>query len=137
MSCDLKMKTVTAAIVFDKNGNVLITRRKKGEKNEGFWEFPGGKLKENETLEKCLQRELLEELGVDSKTGDKAAESIYKYDHGKIKLVAFISELDSTEFNLTAHDKYDWVNPKLLLNFNLTPADIPIAEKIINGEIKY
>lgn len=129
------MKIVTAAIIFDKKGNVLLTRRKKGEQNEGFWEFPGGKLRERETLEECLRRELLEELKVHSSIGKLVAESTYEYDHGKIKLAAFLTALNTDIFVLSVHDKYEWVSPLNLLDYNLTPADIPIAIKIKAGEI--
>jgi len=50
---------VTAAVIV-RDGRVLIAKRK-----EGKWEFPGGGLEDNETLEECLKRELMEEMGVD------------------------------------------------------------------------
>lgn len=125
------MKIVTAAIVKNEKGEILITRRKTGEKNEGYWEFPGGKLHHDETLEECLQRELHEELGVDSSIGKLIAESIYEYAQGKIKLIAFEATLTSFEFQLTVHDRHAWVDYESLLSYDLTPADIPIAKIIL------
>jgi 8-oxo-dGTP diphosphatase len=46
------MKNVSAAII-RKSNTVLITRRSLGEKLAGFWEFPGGKQEENETIQQC------------------------------------------------------------------------------------
>jgi 8-oxo-dGTP diphosphatase len=40
-----------------------LTCRKVGEKLEGYWKFPGGKIEDGETLQECLVRELREESG--------------------------------------------------------------------------
>ncbi len=48
----------------------MICRRGPNEKAAGLWEFPGGKLEQNETLESCIRRELKEELKVDAVVGD-------------------------------------------------------------------
>ena len=125
------MKIVTAAVV-RKDGKVLITRRGPGDKHEGFWEFPGGKLEAGETLKECLERELLEELGVQSTVGTTLCSSIYKYEHGTIKLIALETHLASSEFRLVAHDQIEWVEPTYLLNYKLLPADQPIA-KFLQG----
>jgi 8-oxo-dGTP diphosphatase len=42
------MKVVTAAIIFS-DQKVLLTRRGPSEKLAGFWEFPGGKVEDEET----------------------------------------------------------------------------------------
>ncbi|HEX04447.1 MAG TPA: NUDIX domain-containing protein, partial [Bacteroidetes bacterium] len=42
------MITVTCAIV-EKEGQILIARRAKGQKQEGKWEFPGGKVEDGES----------------------------------------------------------------------------------------
>ena len=123
------MKIVTAAIIVSGN-KILIARRKIGEKLEGYWEFPGGKIKKGETPEKCLSRELFEEFGIKTKIGEQFAESIYQYNHGIIKLVAFITEILSGDIILTVHDKIEWVESKELLNYKLAPADIPIATEV-------
>lgn len=121
------MKTVAAAIAL-RDDTVLIARRAVGEKLEGFWEFPGGKQEPNESLEQCLARELLEELGVAAEIGEKLCESVYTYDHGAIRLVALATRFGSTDFHLSVHDAVEWVPLDALLERRLAPADIPIAE---------
>jgi mutator protein MutT len=53
-----------AAGLIHRDGCYLIARRKPGAHLAGFWEFPGGKREAGESLTECLQRELLEELGI-------------------------------------------------------------------------
>ena len=53
------MVIVTAAII-EKDGKILIARRKSGISLEDLWEFPGGKLEEGEDPRDCLRRVLHE-----------------------------------------------------------------------------
>ena len=57
--------TVSAVVMIDIDGRVLIAQRPEGKSMAGLWEFPGGKLEPGETPERALIRELKEELGVD------------------------------------------------------------------------
>ena len=75
------MKLVTAAVIIE-IGKTLLTRRKSRENLQGFWEFPGGKIEENETPQECLEREIFEELGVQSEAGKILCKSIYEFEHG-------------------------------------------------------
>lgn len=123
------MKTVTAAII--RNGSkVLIARRGPKEKLAGFWEFPGGKVEDGETLQECLRRELLEELNIHTRVLEVIAENEYHYDHGAIKLVALTAEIMSGEITPTVHDLVEWAEITTLLDYKLAPADIPIAAKL-------
>lgn len=123
------MKDVTAAIIFNK-GQVLIARRARGEKHAGGWEFPGGKIELGETPEQCLKRELLEEFGIEVRVNDFVAESIYEYPMGSIRLLAYLVDILAGDIRLSVHDDYQWVKLENLLNYNLLPADIPIAIKL-------
>lgn len=124
------MKEVTAAIIM-RNGKVFIARRAPKEKFAGGWEFPGGKMEAQETPENCLRRELFEELGIETIVGEFFVESIYSYPQGEIRLLAYFVKLVSEKFTMYVHDDFQWVSPKDLLNYQLLPADIPIAEKLI------
>ena len=56
------MIEVSAGIVFDREGRILICQRGEGRHNAHLWEFPGGKREEGESATECLLRELQEEL---------------------------------------------------------------------------
>ncbi|MBW2433964.1 MAG: NUDIX domain-containing protein [Deltaproteobacteria bacterium] len=62
------MKVVTAAIL-EKDGKILIARRKADDRQAGQWEFPGGTLESDETPRECLQREMREEFGIRVRMG--------------------------------------------------------------------
>ena len=49
------MKLVTAAIIQNED-KYFIARRGPSEKLSGYWEFPGGKVEEGESLSDCLRR---------------------------------------------------------------------------------
>ncbi len=123
------MKTVTAAIII-RYHKVLLARRGPSEKLAGYWEFPGGKVEDNESLEDCLRRELHEELGVTSVIGEVMAESEYHYDHGSFLLVGMYASLLSDDLTLMVHDRAEWVPIADLLLYQLAPADIPLAKHL-------
>jgi 8-oxo-dGTP diphosphatase len=56
--------TVVAAALADAAGRVLLQQRAPGRAMAGLWEFPGGKVEEDELPEAALARELREELGI-------------------------------------------------------------------------
>lgn len=120
------MKTVAAAILFD-GDTVLLARRASTEQLAGYWEFPGGKVEEGETLQQCLIRELQEELSLQVCVLDEIAVSEYHYGHGAIQLVALRAEIIGGQVSLTVHDAVEWVKIDQLSDYRLAPADVPIA----------
>ena len=128
-----KPKMEVAVACIHRGGRYLLVRQP--ERKGGKWEFPGGKVEKGETPQECLEREILEELGVDSTAGDEVCKSVYEYEHGAFEIIAIKTKLKSSNFKLSSHDKIEFVKKERLLDFKLLPADIPIAEKII--ELKY
>ena len=123
----MKIKQIAAGISLH-NGKVLLGQRKKGKDLEFKWEFPGGKLEEGETLEQCLCRELIEELALEIKVKELFMKSEHIYEFGGFVLNTFIAECkDPNIKKVCEHEQYAWVEPKDLLNYDLAPADVPIA----------
>jgi len=55
---------VAVGVLFDAQGQFLLTTRPQGKVYAGYWEFPGGKIEAGETVEQALARELREEIGI-------------------------------------------------------------------------
>ncbi len=123
-----------AAAVIEKNGMILIARRKKGDALEGKWEFPGGKVREGEEPEECIVREIREELSLEIKVEEFLCESLYSYPDKTIRLIIFRAVLtDDAAPHLKAHDSILWAHPMELLNYDFAPADIPVVRKLVSA----
>ncbi len=61
---DRKEIGVAVGVLIRPDGAFLLTSRPPGKVYEGYWEFPGGKVEEGESVEQALRRELIEEIGV-------------------------------------------------------------------------
>ena len=59
-----------AAAIFYRDGNILAARRHAHKAQGGLWEFPGGKIRDDELPESALKREITEELGVECEIGE-------------------------------------------------------------------
>jgi len=113
---------------------VLIFQRAEHVSGAGFWEFPGGKIENNESLQSALMREIKEELNVRIKVQDFIAENIHQYNPGrKIHLSLYeVQALCPLHFDLSDHRDWAWVTLGKLKSWSLSAADIPLTEKLID-----
>ncbi len=126
------MIEVSAGIVYDREGRILICKRGEGRKNAHLWEFPGGKLEEGESPEACLARELREELSLPIAVRRircaQAAEGI---------LFHFIEAETNAQPVPTEHEDVRFVRPRELLGFDFCPADTPVARQLAMSGIRH
>ena len=61
---DRNLVQVAVGVLVRGDGSFLLTSRPEGKAYAGYWEFPGGKLEADETVEQALRRELQEEIGI-------------------------------------------------------------------------
>ncbi len=129
---DTRRITVTAAVL-EKDGRILIARRKYGDRLADKWEFPGGKLEEGETPEVCLRRELQEEFGIDVVVGGFVGRNVHAYPDVEIDLLAYRATHLSGDFELYDHEEIRWVHPADLHRYDFSAADIPIVKLLLEG----
>ncbi|WP_425447240.1 (deoxy)nucleoside triphosphate pyrophosphohydrolase [Dethiothermospora halolimnae] len=124
------MLKVCAAIIIH-NNKILITQRSSKMKLPMSWEFPGGKINDNETPEECIKREIYEELNIGIKIIEKFHINYHNYDFGEICLISFLALWESGKLLLNEHEKYLWVKKDELENFDFAPADRPAVDRLI------
>ena len=115
---------VVAAIIFFEN-KILVTQRKY-HKNSAFsykFEFPGGKVENNEDKITALKRELMEELNLKITSFKHFASYNYSYDINKIKLNFFLSNVTELKITLKVHESYKLVTVKELYQLDWLAAD--------------
>ncbi|HDG97241.1 MAG TPA: 8-oxo-dGTP diphosphatase MutT [Desulfobacterales bacterium] len=121
---------VTAALVWD-GDRILIARRPPGTHMEGYWEFPGGKREPGETLEQCLKRELMEELGLEVEVLEPLVRVNYEYQDRIVELHVFHCKVLKGEAVAKESQEICWVSPKDLGKYSFPPPDKEIVKNIV------
>lgn len=124
-----KMLIVAAAIVLNQN-KVLIAQRKEGSNMEFKWEFPGGKMEENETPEQCLIREIKEELNMEIEPIEIYKVIRHRHKDKDILLLAYICNFIGGEGRPIECNDFRWIEKEELDDYEYTPADITVVEKL-------
>lgn len=127
------MRQVTAAVIIE-DGLLFLARRGPAEKLAGFWELPGGKVEQGESLQQCLERELMEELEMDAVAGNVLASTTYTYDHGSFEMTA-ISVTRRSDYSLAVHDLARWVSRGDLQGLDVAPADVALLAELLHQGI--
>ena len=119
---------VVVAALIEKNGKYVIARRSTGgPETLGKWEFPGGKLEVGETEEQAIEREIKEEFDMEVKAVRFISNNVCEYPTRTIDLRLYECKYVSGEFHLHDHYEYKYVNKEDIINYDLCPADIPLA----------
>jgi 8-oxo-dGTP diphosphatase len=77
---------VAVGVLIRANGDFLLTSRPPGKVYAGYWEFPGGKLEDGETVEQALRRELHEEIGITIDAAHPWKVEMVDYPHALVRL---------------------------------------------------
>ena len=127
-----KLLLVAACALLDSDGRVLLAKRPAGGSMGGLWEFPGGKLDDGETPEAALIRELKEELDLNVEAACLSPIAFASHDSGDFHLLMplFVCrKWDGVPQPLVA-EALKWVRPQKLLDYNMPPADVPLAAQL-------
>lgn len=120
---------VVAGVIF--NGpTVLVTQRMRGAHLEGTWEFPGGKLEDDESPEDALARELREEIGVECDVGEVLDVTYWRYEKKRVLLIFYAASIragEVTDLGVAAHR---WATLDGLDGLAFPPADERVLERV-------
>ena len=128
----MKHVEVVCALIQNEDGKIFCCQRGPGRALANKWEFPGGKIEENETKEEALIREIREELKSDIEVIRYIGISNHKYtDLEKpfsITMYAYLCKLIKGDLELTEHidSRYADVNEMKLMDF--AGADVPLID---------
>ena len=127
------MIEVTCAIIIEKE-QILVTQRSESMPHPLKWEFPGGKLKEGESAENCIKREIREELGLEIRVDQLLRATVYSYDTHTIKLIPFRCTIVNGSVSPAEHRSFRWVPIKELAELDWLEADVEVVRQL--GDIK-
>jgi 8-oxo-dGTP diphosphatase len=122
---------VTAAII-ERDGRLLVTRRRAGTHLAGAWEFPGGKCEVGESLSECLVRELREELAIDAAVGVEIFTTTHDYPDRRVELHFFRCQSPADPSSALGQEMR-WVAKEELGQLEFPPADAELI-RMLNPE---
>ena len=128
------MINVVAGIIRNNDNKILIAQRNMKKSQGGLWEFPGGKIENDETIEEAIVREIKEELDMDIAFESYFDEKKYIYPEKEINLIALNCKFIGEKYNVLEHEKVEWITVEEFDNFEFAPADIYFVNKLKNKE---
>lgn len=125
-----ELKVVGAVIVNDQ-GEILCAKRSSTMSMPGKWEFPGGKVENDEDEKAALIREIKEELQCDIEVQEKIAETLHEYAEFTILLVTYDAKVISGTPVNKEHEELRWFKFEELKKLDWAEADIPTVKLLL------
>ena len=128
---------VAVGVIFDnqKADQILIAKRPQHLHQGGLWEFPGGKVNEDETVDQALERELFEELGITVIQSQPLMQVQHNYSDKQVFLDIWTVTQYSGEARGLEGQQCQWVAIQQLLSAE-SKYQFPEANKAILEKLK-
>jgi len=126
----LASKQIGVAVIRDDRDLILIDRRLAKGLLGGFWEFPGGKIEGNETVQECIKREVLEEIGIEIAVDSHLITIDHTYSHFRVNLQVYNCRYLSGEARAIECEEIRWVTIEELDNYTFPAANQEIIRAL-------
>jgi len=127
-----KTVKVVGAIIENENKEILCALRSKDMSLGKFWEFPGGKIEQGESIGDAIVREIKEELGCTIEFIDVFYDNTHEYENIIVNLITVKCKLVDGTPKAHEHAKLLWLSNDYLESLTWAPADIPTIEKLLH-----
>ena len=127
------MKVVAAILIYNKK--ILAFKRPASKTNEHIslkYEFPGGKIKKNETEVAALKRELQEELDLKICNFKKYFNTSYDYIEYTVHISFYVAKLKDLNFILKVHNNYKVLSIEKLKSLDWLKANYSVINHLQN-----
>ncbi|QBY06199.1 8-oxo-dGTP diphosphatase MutT [Thalassotalea sp. HSM 43] len=126
-------KRVHVAVgVIYRQGQFFLTKRLANAHQGGKWEFPGGKVEDNETVHQALHRELQEEIAIDTLAMQPLIEISHDYVDKQVLLEVFLVDQFAGEPTAQEGQQQGWFSADQLSEIDFPKANDAIVAKIID-----
>lgn len=126
----LRKRIHAAVAVIERRGTILICQRHDHDSFGGCWEFPGGKREPGESWERCLRRELREELGVSVRAISHYGWMRHEFEDGTVSFRVFRCAIARGTPRPLDAQAIRWVQPQDLVNYQFPPANRQLVTRL-------
>ncbi len=127
-------RITVAAAVIERDGRLLICRRRAGGRHGRKWEFPGGKVEAGESPERALARELDEELGIRPRSMEEIERYDYDYPGGPcVRLIFYRIRQFTGEPRNLAFEEIRWEQPQHLPAYDFLEGDRDFVRRLASA----
>ncbi|QQK61734.1 8-oxo-dGTP diphosphatase MutT [Shewanella sp. LC6] len=122
---------VAVGIILNTDGQILLAKRPEHLHQGGKWEFPGGKVEQNETVTQALIRELKEEVALNVHSSEPFMALSYDYPDKQVLLdIHTVSDFTGEAQGLEGQ-QIVWVEKHELTHYDFPDANKPILAKLL------
>ena len=127
-----EQETSVAVAVVRQGGRVLIGQRPPGAPLAGFWEFPGGKVRPDESPEEAAVRECHEETGLEIRLEGPCEEVLFPYPHGRLRIYFYLARPAGD--SAIPRAPFCWASLSELAGYRFPPANQAVLDRLLGGD---
>jgi 8-oxo-dGTP diphosphatase len=127
--------TLVSAGIIMRGDRILICQRHRADPYGLQWEFPGGKVRDGESLEDSLRRELAEELSIEAEVGEEVFRLRHRYPDRYVEVVFFSVPAFRGLAQNRVFEAIAWASRAELVSYKFLEADQELVRRIAQGEI--
>ena len=122
----MKKRLIALLALINDNNEVLISLRKNRREYDGYWEYPGGKVENTETLEIGLIREIKEEINLEISKNCIAPLTFAIDQHEVSQTILFLYICRKWEGSITSllDQRLEWVKPIDLAQYRMPDSNL-------------